>query len=288
VEHSTAVAPGTDELREPVGADRLLVYYQPQAEVASRSICGVEALVCRQHSGQGLVVPAEFVDDAERRGPVTEVGLFVLESAIRQWKRWSERGIRLDLAVHLSTDELFDLSLLGEVTALLLEHEVPPEFLVLEITERTLFADHEHARKALKQLNRIGVRLAIDHYGTGKASLQMLRQLPLQQIKIDRSVVAGVLDDVDGDGILCNTVKLAHSLGATVIAEGVETDLELERLARDGCDVAQGSLIGEPLPADRLTPLLLPQPEVIPDPDTRRLESFGIARPAYSATGVEI
>ncbi len=244
------------QLRQALHSDQLLVYYQPQADLATRSIRGVEALVRWRHPTRGVLAAGEFIQTAEQSGIITELGRFVLATALGQWREWRQEGLTLDVAVNLSTIDLLDLSLPGSITDLLIEYGMPAEYLVLEITERTLLHDELQARKVLRQLDRIGVRLAIDDYGTGYSSLAMLRRLPVQQVKIDRSFVSGIPGDRENDEIVRSTVQLAHILGATVVAEGVEKAAELDRLGAHGCDIAQGYLIGHPLPADQLGALL--------------------------------
>ncbi len=244
------------ELRQALGSDQLLVYYQPQADLATRSIRGVEALVRWRHPTRGLLSAGEFIQTAEQSGIISELGRFVLSAAVEQWREWKRDGLTIDMAVNLSTVDLLDLTLPSTITDLLIEHGMPAEYLVLEITERTLLHDEQQARKVLRQLDRIGVRLSIDDYGTGYSSLAMLKRLPVQQVKIDRSFVSGIPGDHENDEIVRSTVQLAHILGATVVAEGIETSTELNRLAVHGCDIGQGYLIGHPLPADQLAALL--------------------------------
>jgi EAL domain-containing protein (putative c-di-GMP-specific phosphodiesterase class I)/GGDEF domain-containing protein len=267
----------TAELREAVRGGQLVVHYQPQADVATHVIRGVEALVRWRHPERGLLGPGEFIAEAEASGLVTEINRFVLETGTRQWQEWSSQGINLDLAVNLSTVDLLYPALGSEITELLLEHRIPAEYLVLEITERSLFEDLQDARKALSRLNRIGVRLAIDDYGTGYSSLAALRQLPIQQVKIDRSFVTGIPGDAQNDEIVASTVRLAHRLGATVVGEGVETAGELTQLAIHGCDIAQGYLIGPPVPAEDLMSILLLE-QYGPNPDSRRLLPAEVSR----------
>jgi diguanylate cyclase (GGDEF)-like protein len=244
------------ELRAALRSDQIRVHYQPQLDMASGSIGAVEALVRWQHPERGLLAAGEFITEAERSGLVSEISRSVLAQSARQWQDWNRQGIRLDIAVNLSAVDLLDLTLVGEIAALLADHEMPPECLVLEITERTLLQDEQRARTVLTQLNALGIRISIDDYGTGYSSLASLRHLPIQQVKIDRCFVTGIPADASNDAIVRSTIDLAHALGALVVAEGVETASELQRLADTACDLAQGYLIGRPLPADELAQLI--------------------------------
>ena len=244
------------ELRRALLDEQLRVHYQPLADIATGSICGVEALVRWQHPERGLLAAGEFIATAERSGIVTQISRHVLATSVQQWQCWSRQGIRLDVAVNLSAFDLLDLALPREIASLLAAHEMPPERLVLEITERTLLQDERQARTVLTQLNELGIRAAIDDYGTGYSSLASLRQLPIQQVKIDRCFVTGIPGDTSNDAIVRSTIDLAHALGASVVAEGVEMEPELERLRELACDIAQGYLIGRPMPADEVEQLI--------------------------------
>ena len=244
------------ELRAALRNDELRVHYQPQLDLATGSISAVEALVRWQHPERGLLTAGEFITAAERSGLVSQISRLVLAASARQWQDWNRQGIKLDISVNLSAVDLLDLALVGEIAALLAGHDMPPECLVLEITERTLLQDEQQARDVLTQLNSLGVRVSIDDYGTGYSSLASLRHLPIQQVKIDRCFVTGIPADASNDAIVRSTIDLAHALGALVVAEGVETPSELHRLADTACDLAQGYLIGHPLPADELAQLI--------------------------------
>ena len=244
------------ELRAALRSDQIHVHYQPQLDLATGSIRAVEALARWQHPERGLLAAGEFIAAAERSGLVSEISRQVLASSARQWHEWNRQGITLDIAVNLSAADLLDLTLVGEIATLLAESGMPPEHLVLEITERTLLQDEQQARTALAQLTSTGIRVSIDDYGTGYSSLASLRQLPIQEVKIDRCFVTGIPTDTSNDAIVRSTIDLAHALGAIVVAEGVERTSELQRLADTGCDLAQGYLIGRPLPADELAQLV--------------------------------
>jgi diguanylate cyclase (GGDEF)-like protein len=244
------------ELRAALRSEQIRVHYQPQLDLSTGSIRAVEALVRWQHPERGLLAAGEFITAAERSGLVSQISRCVLAASARQWQDWNRQGIKLDIAVNLSAVDLLDVTLVGEIVALLAEHDMPPEYLILEITERTLLQDEQQARNVLTQLNDIGIRVSIDDYGTGYSSLATLRQLPIQQVKIDRCFVTGIPTDTSNDAIVRSTIDLAHALGALVVAEGVEATSELDRLADTACDLAQGYLIGRPLPADELAQLV--------------------------------
>jgi diguanylate cyclase (GGDEF)-like protein len=251
------------ELRQGIEAGQLVVHYQPQLDVATGATRGVEALVRWQHPQRGLLAPGAFVPLAERSGLVKEISRAVLGQATRQWNVWHAGGKTLDMAVNLSAADLFDLGLPDEIARLLARHRMPPERLTLELTESTLMADEKRTAEVLARLHSLGVRLAIDDFGTGYSSLAYLERLPVDEVKVDRTFVAGLPADAAHAAIVKWTITLAHALGFVVVAEGVETAEQLEALGDFGCDVAQGYLIGRPVPnaelatfatAKRLTP----------------------------------
>jgi diguanylate cyclase (GGDEF)-like protein len=248
--HDVAQLALIGDLRTGLREGQLLVHYQPQVDVGSGAVRGVEALVRWQHPERGLLAADEFIGVVERTDLISELGRFVLRESIEQWRRWRERGIVLDVGVNLSTIDLLDLTLPGTIVDLLIEHGMPADRLVLEITETTLLRDEERTDRVLRQLEQIGVALAIDDYGTGYSSLARLRKLPVRQVKIDRSFVSGIPGDTDNDTIVQSTIQLAHTLGAVVVAEGVETETELQRLRSLSCDIAQGYLVGRPGPPE--------------------------------------
>jgi diguanylate cyclase (GGDEF)-like protein len=250
--HDTAQLALLADLRTGLREGQVLVHYQPQVDVGTGALRGAEALVRWQHPEQGLLAAGQFIGAVERTDLISELGRFVLAEAIRQWRCWRDKGFVLDVAVNLSTIDLLDLTLPGTIVELLIEHGMPADRLILEITETTLLRDEDRTQRVLHQLEQIGVSLAIDDFGTGYSSLSMLRRLPIRQVKIDRSFVTGIPDDADNDTIVQSTIQLAHTLGAIVVAEGVETEAELRRLATLSCDCAQGYLTGRPCPPDEL------------------------------------
>ena len=254
------------ELREALARGELCVYYQPQADLATHAVRGVEALVRWQHPRRGLLAAGEFMPIAERTSLVGEIDRLVLETAAAQWWPWNELGIVLDIAVNTSAVGLIDPGLLVQIDGVLARHGLPPEHLVLEVTEHTLLRNEETVTRTLSGLADRGIRLAIDDYGTGYSSLSYLRNLHARQIKLDRVFVAGIPDDEADERIVGSTIRLAHALGATVVAEGVETIEQWNHLHSLGCDVAQGYLIGPPQPANELTEKLIGNTGLVPSP----------------------
>lgn len=252
----------TAELRDALDRGQLLVHYQPQVDLGTRTVRGVEALLRWQHPERGLLAAGAFITDAERSGLAGEIRSFVLETSARQWQEWSMRGIELELAVNLSTIDMLDASLPDEVAALIDRYEIPPWNLVLEITERTLIGDERRTGQIVDRLSRIGVRLAIDDFGTGQSSLASLRRFPVHQIKLDRSLLADVPGDASAEAIVSSVVEIAHAIGATVVVEGIETRDQWRFAFTVGCAVAQGWFVGRPVPGDEIPELLQATPVV--------------------------
>jgi diguanylate cyclase (GGDEF)-like protein len=244
------------ELRHALSAGELVVHYQPQGDLATRAIRGMEALVRWQHPRLGLLPPDTFIPLAERSALITEIDHWVLQRAMTDWDVLRDRGIVIDLAVNLSPVDLLDARFAEHVGDLLESHGAPPEHLVLEITERTLLRDERRSHDGLDRLAATGARLSIDDFGTGYSSLAYLYKLPIRQVKLDRTFISNVPNDASSDAIIRATVDLAHTLNATVVAEGVETADQWNHLANLRCDTAQGFFVGVPQPAEALIELL--------------------------------
>ena len=255
------------DLRDALEMGQLSVHYQPQSDLLTHRIRGVEALVRWEHPQRGLLTAGEFITDVERSGLAQELRRFVVSSAARQWQEWHALGLDLELAVNLSAIDLLDPALPDEVEDATSRHGMPPWNLVLEVTERTLVRDERRTRQVVDQLGRIGVRFSIDDFGTGYSSLASLRSFPIHQVKLDRSLLADVPGDEAAEAIVGGSVEIAHGLGALVVAEGIEDLAQLQFASAIGCDIAQGYLIGEPASADELLGLL----------DTPRLVPLSIA-----------
>jgi diguanylate cyclase (GGDEF)-like protein len=250
------------ELRKALLEDELEVHYQPLADVSTRRIRGVEALMRWQHPERGLLTASEFIAEAERSGLTRELRRLVLHAAASQWREWRALGFELEIAVNLSAVDLLDVSLPKEIAELLERYELPPWNLVLELTERALIGDERRAVQVIERTHALGVRFAVDDFGTGYSSLASLLRAPVKQVKLDHSLLAGVPGDPAAEAIVTGSVELAHALGAAIVAEGIETYDQWVFVCDIGCDIAQGYLIGEPAPASEITALLEGAPSV--------------------------
>jgi EAL domain-containing protein (putative c-di-GMP-specific phosphodiesterase class I) len=212
----------------------------------------VEALVRWDHPNRGLLHPDAFLDVAEDAGLMRALTQVVLEIALDQASAWHARGRRLTIAVNLSASSLVDADLPDEVAAMLAARNLPPGALQLEITEDFLMVDRDRARNILTRLRHSGIQISVDDFGTGYSSLSYLRDLPIDELKLDRSFVLPMSDDPRAAALVASTIELAHSLGLRMVAEGVENDIVYAELTRLGCDQAQGYYISRPVPADQL------------------------------------
>ncbi|MBS1228941.1 MAG: response regulator receiver modulated diguanylate cyclase/phosphodiesterase with sensor(s) [Proteobacteria bacterium] len=245
------------DLRRAVERDELRLHYQPQADLISGEIVGVEALVRWQHPLRGLIGPGDFIPLAEENGYVVALGDWVLRTACRQLRRWADAGLQLRrIAVNVSPIQLSRGRLLETVNAALQETGIAPQQLVLEITESCIMADREQSFRVLAELRAIGVRLSIDDFGTGYSSLAYLQQLEVHELKVDMAFVRDMTSNNGNASIVKAVIALGHSLNLEVIAEGVETPGQARHLRSLQCDVMQGYLVSRPLPADAMTDFL--------------------------------
>ena len=240
------------ELRRALAEDELVLHYQPKVAVAGGAVTGVEALIRWQHPRDGLLAPAEFLPLAERTGMMGDLTRWVLDAALAQACRWREQDIELPIAINLAAANVLGAALPDAVAERLAHHGVPGERLTCELSEHTVMADPRRAGEVFDRLRALGVRLSLDDFGTGNASLSYLKQLPLDEVKIDRAFVADIVEDVNDALIVRSTIDLAHNLGLEVVAEGVEDADVLDRLRALRCHEAQGYHIARPLPPDAL------------------------------------
>jgi EAL domain-containing protein (putative c-di-GMP-specific phosphodiesterase class I) len=217
------------------------------------AFAGAEALVRWQHPERGLLPPDEFIPLAEQNGLIRHLSHWVLERALQQCRAWRQLGLALPVSVNLSMRDLHDRHLPDAVANILARWNVEPDYLTLEITESTLMADPARAMEVVARLSAMGIQIAIDDFGTGYSSLAYLKRLPVDKLKIDKSFVRHLATDVHDAAIVESTVGLAHALGLSLVAEGVEDQASWDLLARMGCDVAQGYFISRPIPPDTLT-----------------------------------
>ncbi|MDT0166405.1 EAL domain-containing protein [Actinotalea sp. AC32] len=242
-------------LRRALTAGELVVHYQPIVDVADGTVLGVEALVRWERDGR-LVPPVEFVPVAEAGGLIGALGAHVLREACRQSARWRAQGHDLLLSVNVAAGQLVDGGFVDVVDRALADSGLPPDRLCLEITESALVAHGAGGQDTLLGVEALGVRLAVDDFGTGYSSLAYLRDLPVTEIKVDRGFVAHLGHDPRDTELVASVVAMSRALGMAVVAEGVETQQQLDALRALGCDMAQGYLLGRPGPAARLEPLL--------------------------------
>jgi diguanylate cyclase (GGDEF)-like protein len=250
-----ALLPG---LREAIEADRLEVLFQPQLDVATGRFLTVEALVRWQHPVHGLLGPDQFIGLAESAGLIRPLTLRVLELALEAASGWRRQGWDVGVAVNLSARQLTDHSLPTHLTERLAHWRLPPSRLVVEVTESSLMDVHQ-AGSVLRALRDIGIRLSIDDFGTGYSSLVRLQRLDVDELKIDKSFVGGLLRGGNDEILVRSIVELAHNLGLQVVAEGVETEEVAEHLRLLGCDRLQGYLLGRPMHHEAVTALLAAQ-----------------------------
>jgi diguanylate cyclase (GGDEF)-like protein len=240
------------EMRLALQRDEFVLHYQPKVALPDGRLLGVEALARWQHPTRGLLGPGEFIPCAESTGLIVPFTLHVLRIALSQMSEWQNADETFTVAVNLSPRCLGDPDLPLKVFSLLAELGVPPKQLELEITENTLAHDPDRALATLTALHNAGIRISIDDFGTGYSSMSYLKRLPVSELKVDRSFVAGMLTEADDRILVRSVVDLGHNLGLTVVAEGVEDQATLEALSAVGCDVVQGYHTGRPMPVEAL------------------------------------
>jgi diguanylate cyclase (GGDEF)-like protein len=240
------------DLRRAMDAGELVLEFQPKVTLPDAGFHGAEALVRWRHPERGMLPPAMFVPVAERTALIHPLTRYVLAAALAECRSWQDRGVLLHVAVNVSVRNLLDDTFLGDVAGLLAASGVPASSLELEVTESAIMADPERAQSVLAGFRALGVTLSIDDFGAGYTSLAHLSTLPVDQIKIDRSLVSRMGEDGGDAHIVRSVIELGHSLGLRTVAEGVE-DAATGRVLGDlGCDVAQGYHYSRPMPADRL------------------------------------
>jgi predicted signal transduction protein with EAL and GGDEF domain len=241
-----------EELRAALSSgDELTCHYQPKINASDGGVHSVEALLRWHHPSRGLLLPEEFLPAAERAGLMRKVAYRTLSMVLAEAQSWRADGMPLTVAVNLSTTNLLDLDLVGTIERLLSDHDVPAKTLIIEITESTL-VDSVRSRNTVAALQRLGVRISLDDYGTGWSSLARLQDVSVDELKLDRVFVGRLASDPRSVAIVRSTVALARSLGADLVAEGVEDEVTLSKLRQYGCTITQGFVHSPPLPAKDL------------------------------------
>lgn len=245
-----------NSLRRGLERGEFLLYYQPQVSMQTGDITGAEALIRWQHPEMGMVSPDRFIPLAEETGFIVEIGAWVVQEAARQAAAWHAGGYLLRVAINLSAVQFRRCGLAATVDAALKEAGVDSTLIELELTESAFFDTGEEAAQTMQSLKSLGVTLAVDDFGTGYSSLSYLRRLPLDVLKIDRVFVRNLPEDSKDEAVVRALLDLAHALDMRVVAEGVETQAQWDRLRILGCDSAQGYLFCRPMPAEELTRML--------------------------------
>ncbi len=244
------------ELGRGIEAGELRLHYQPMINLASEKVAGAEALIRWQHPRMGLIMPDVLIPLADRSGLLRTIGLWTLREAIRQGREWDRLGMEPGVSVNLAPETVQDDRLADEVVRLLEQAGAEPGWLTIEVTESAMMADPEGAKATLTRLHAIGVKISIDDFGTGFSSLAYLKDLPVDELKVDRCFVKGMAADGPEACIVHSVIGLGHNLNIRVVAEGVEDQAVARRLREWGCDVAQGFYYCKPLPPEELVAFL--------------------------------
>ncbi len=240
------------QVRGALSKGQFTLHYQPKVALGDRRVLGVEALVRWEHPELGLLAPGRFVPFLEQTALIGPLTLGLIDQAVEQAAAWQRRGIDIEVSVNLSARNLLDPDLSGRIAEILAKHEITGDRLLAEVTETAAMADADRAVSVLEDLRALGLGVSIDDFGTGNASIAYLAKLPATELKIDRSFVSGIATNPRSQAIVSAAIDLAANLGLRVVAEGIETEPELEFLRRAGCEIGQGFLFCTPLPAKEL------------------------------------
>jgi len=235
------------ELQNAIDQNHLSLHFQPQLDIRSGEVVGAEALIRWNHPAYGYIPPMEFIPHAEEAGLIKPLTYWVIDHSLFACRQWIDSGTDLDISINISAANLHETNIVKNIQVLLNKHRVPPERLKIEITETAMMINPENALRVLTELSRIGVKIAVDDFGTGHSSLSYIKRLPADEIKIDRSFVIDMGENADDEVIVSTTINMCHNLGYRVVAEGIEDQLTLTKLEALNCDVAQGYYHCRPL-----------------------------------------
>lgn len=248
------------ELCHAIDNDELIFHYQPKLDLRTGCVTSAEALVRWSHPRDGLLMPGAFIPAAEQTDLITDISGWGLKEAVSQLAAWKDGGIDLGIAVNLSARDLEDIRAIQDLKDLIALYTIDPGRLEMEVTETTVINDIGRAERALGEIRNLGMKVSIDDFGTGHSGLSLLRNLPIDSLKIDQVFVAELLTSPGDEKIVRAAIDLGHHFGAEVVAEGVEDAEALERLQEYGCDLAQGYWIARPMPEPELRTWLDKQP----------------------------
>ena len=239
----------SSQLRYGIHNEEFTVYYQPQIDLKTNEVIGTEALIRWLHPKKGFIPPNDFIPFAETTGYITEIEKWVFKTVVEQKVKWHKEGYdNFKVSVNLSSKMLTHPQLLAYIKKILDEYNISGDYIEMEVTETAIIDNLEKATDVLKQLKELNITIALDDFGTGYSSLTYLQKLPIDILKIDRDFIKNIQDINDEAHILKLVIDLAHSLGLKVVAEGVETEAQLDYLRKNHCDIVQGYYFSKPLP----------------------------------------
>lgn len=241
-----------NDLKRAIQEDQLVLHFQPQLELATNELSGIEVLVRWQHPEQGLVYPDSFIPLAEKSGLIGELTYWVIDNSMKQQQLWQEEGLTTTVSVNISALDITSLKLPEQLADLLNNNKLASNRLTLEVTESALMGELVTSLDILTRLRLKGIRLSIDDFGTGYSSLSQLHRVPFTELKIDRSFVSNLSTDSEARAIVKTCILLGHELNMLVVAEGVEYEADFVLLEQMGCDIAQGYYIARPMPSENL------------------------------------
>ena len=244
-------------LRQAIDKDQFLLYYQPQVDILDDSIIGLEALIRWDHPTKGIITPKKFMTLAEETGMITEIDEWVMHTAMKQIARWYDQGLTPGrLAINVSMQQLENPHFVMNIQKNIKRYAIRPEWIELEITEGHMMKNHIEMIETLQKISDLGVSISIDDFGTGYSSLSLLKKLPIDRLKIDKSFIVDLPDDEEDIVIVDSIIALAKSLELDVIAEGIESKEQAEFLKSKNCTYVQGHYYYHPLPVEDITTLL--------------------------------
>lgn len=240
-------------LRKAIEHNELILYYQPKLDLKNGTINGVEALLRWEHPTLGVIYPDQFLPIAEETGLIMQIGEWALREACKANKHWQDEGYEhISVAINLSPKQFAHPDLIKTIKKILTDTDLNPNYLELEINEHTIMQDTTTADNILKELSQLGVRLTLDHFGTGYTSITYLKQFPISSLKMDKTFIKGLPNSIDNAAICSAFIGLAHNLSLSITAEGVETAEQVQFLAEHDCDMVQGYFLSYPLPASKI------------------------------------